>query len=196
MATPIGHTIAGFAISRLLPEDARKEAPLLTAMCVGMAVAPDLDVLPGLISGMPAFFHGGMSHSFVAGAVLSLMVALVSQTKHLSRWQVFAFCFGAYSSHLLMDFVNLDGRAPYGVPLLWPFVDESLISPIPVFIGMRHADSATDTLWQFLDGVFSYYNVLAIALEFAILAPYVWLASQVQRWRNQERHINVVLAGE
>jgi inner membrane protein len=196
MATPIGHSIAGFAISRLLPEDARKDAPLLTVVCVGMAVLPDMDVLPGLISGMPAFFHGGMSHSFFAGAIISLLVALIFRTKHLTRLQLFAFCFAAYSTHLFMDFVNTDGRAPYGIPLFWPFTDAAFISPIPVFIGMHHSDSATDTIGQFLDAVFSSYNVLAIALEMAILAPHVWLASQVQRWRQQEQHIALVLDGE
>jgi len=192
MATPIGHSIAGFAISRVLPEEARKEAPVLTLMCIGMAVLPDMDVLPGLISGMPAFFHGGMTHSFFFGAMISLLIALVFRTEHLSRWQIFAFCFGAYASHLLMDFVNTDGRAPYGIPLLWPFLDDAMISPIPVFIGMHHSESATDTIPQFLDAVFSYYNILAITLEIAIVAPYVWLASQIQRWQRQVDEFEVV----
>jgi len=196
MATPIGHSIAGFAVSRLLPEKARSEAPLLTALCVGMAVLPDLDVLPGLVQGMPAFFHGGMSHSFFAGAVISLLVALIFRTKHLTRWQIFAFCFAAYSTHLFMDFVNTDGRAPYGIPLLWPFTDAAFISPIPVFIGMHHSESATDTIGQFVDAVFSSYNVLAISLEIAIVAPYVWLASQVERLRIQQKNIALVLDGE
>lgn len=182
MATPIGHMLAGFAVSRLIPAEARAEATTLTLLCVGVAIIPDLDVLPGLVLGMPVLFHGGMSHSLTAALIVSTIAALLFPSTHLKRWQIFALCFSAYGSHLLLDFFNRDGREPFGIPLLWPFVDQTFIAPFPILIGMRHASNTTDGIMAFLDGVFSRYNILSVTVEVLVVTPYLWLATRLAAW--------------
>ena len=47
--------------------------------------------------------------------------------------RVALICAAAYGSHLLLDWLAIDMRAPYGLQVLWPFSDAWYISGLDVF---------------------------------------------------------------
>jgi LexA-binding, inner membrane-associated putative hydrolase len=76
MATPVGHSLAGYAIYRfLVPGEDHRPALLLVA--VGMANAPDLDFVPGILAGAPATYHQGGSHSLAFAAAAGVTGAVM-----------------------------------------------------------------------------------------------------------------------
>jgi inner membrane protein len=169
MATPIGHAVAGYAIYSISPHGAHGRGSWrLALLCIFMAVAPDLDVLPGLLQGKPVLFHGGITHSLGTGLVLSLLVAGICRFSGRTVVSVFSLCLAAYASHLLLDFVGPDGREPYGIPLFWPISVETFLSPVPLLPGMRHVDNTLASNADFVRGVLNPYNMAAILLEIAV----------------------------
>lgn len=138
-------------------------------------MAPDLDLLPGLLQGKPILYHGGISHSLTMGLCVSLLVALFSRWRGFSFRTTFVFGFSAYASHLLLDMLGPDGREPYGIPLFWPLVDATYLFPRPLLLGVHHASSASAGLAEFLRGVFSLHNVAALLIE-TLLILTIWMS--------------------
>lgn len=173
MATPLGHSLAGYAVAFR----SRRRDYHLIGLCIVMANAPDLDFLPGLLLGSPALYHQGITHSIVFGCILSLLTATVYACGGRPFLRILYFCSCSYLSHLVLDFVGPDGRPPYGIPLFWPFSKEHFISPIQVFWGMHHASSSTASRWAWIQGIVSPYNVRAIIIEVIVIAPFVYFAT-------------------
>jgi hypothetical protein len=92
--------------------------------------------------------------------------------------------FSTYASHLLLDFFAKDGRAPFGIPLAWPFSDQHWMAHLSVFNGIRHG-APGDTIDMFIDNVFSLHNLIAIGKEFVFIAPFALLAWYISRPRWQ-----------
>lgn len=179
MATPVGHSLAGYVVFGLSGETQgpRKARWLLLYIC--LANAADLDFLPGTLIGRPALYHQGISHSLGFALVVSLAVAGVCRLWGASFAAMFALSCTAYASHLMMDFLGSDTRPPYGIPILWPISGEHFISPIPIFWGVRHAGSAAGSTLEWLVALLHPYNLGAIALEVIFLLPFVVL----RQWR-------------
>jgi inner membrane protein len=179
MASPIGHSLAGYAVARQGVD--RREQLGLVLLCIVMANAPDLDVLPGLLVGTPALYHQGISHSLGAGLIVSAAVALLYRWRGQSFALVFACCLSAYSSHLLLDFFCRDGRPPYGIPLLWPLSGQTFLSPVPLLFGFHHTSETSATVGTWLAGIFDIRNLAEIALEIALIAPFTLLKRRTFR---------------
>lgn len=184
MATPIGHGLAGYTVRRLGVAPGDVDARPLSACCVLLSLAADLDFLPGLLLGQPALFHQGPSHSlaFAAGAGL-LAVGLYARAIGTNRspvalWVLF---FGAYASHLVLDLFGSDNRAPYGIPLFWPVSETSILSPVHVFRGVRHAGTAGASTGAWLSGIVDLYNAGAILIEVGVVLPFLLLAASLRR---------------
>ena len=122
MATPIGHAVAGLVISGVSKPQTRKERIALALVCTFAALAPDLDVIPGLLLGTPARFHGGISHSLGFAVALSLAIAGAYRLVGKPSKEIFLLAVTAYISHLALDMLGPDGRPPYGIPFFWPLV--------------------------------------------------------------------------
>lgn len=82
MATPIGHALAGYSVYLVSQAgyDTRQRGKYeLVLLSIFMAVAPDLDFIPGLLQGTPNLYHQGISHSLglalVAGVVSAIFIA-------------------------------------------------------------------------------------------------------------------------
>src|SRR5437660_9709228 len=134
MATPVGHSLAGYAIYRfLVPGEDRRSALLLVAVVT--ANAPDLDFVPGIIAGAPAMYHQGVSHSlaFAAAAGVIGAVMLRAAAGTVARI-VFLLGFLCYSSDLVLDLFGPATRPPYGIPLFWPLTDHTFLSPVPLLL--------------------------------------------------------------
>jgi inner membrane protein len=192
MATPIGHALAGYAVSSFSTEKQNRNRFHLILLCIFMAVAPDLDVLPGLLRGKPILYHSAITHSLGFGFVLSLAIAGIYHLRGRSFSDIFKLCFISYSSHLFLDFFGPDGRVPYGIPLFWPLSGMHFISPIPLLLGTRHVGSTSASTLEFIKGVLSFYNLAAILLEVVLIVPLVFLGRRYRhrKWQRLVKPIN------
>ena len=181
MPSPIGHALAGLAAAwsaDLIPRErtwrtltpgppAAATASLfdraggaLTLICMGLAVAPDLDLL----------FHAHRSVTHSLSAVAATTIVAAGVTGWVTRrpsWRVALMCGGAYATHLLLDWLAADPYWPYGIQIFWPFNDAWYLSGVNLFPGTERLR------------VFSFrtmrINLLAMAWETAILFPLVVL---------------------
>jgi hypothetical protein len=187
MATPIGHALAGIAVTCVSPH--RRLDYLILG--ISMAVAPDLDILPGMLLGTPVIYHGGITHSFGFALLVSLAAAVLFALRGEPFLRVFKFALIAYSTHLVLDFVGPDGREPLGIPLFWPLLKEHFLSPIPLLLGVRHAADTAASTGEFLEGVFSLHNIAAIAWEAVLIGPIIWYG-----WRRSRLQLPTGFLGQ
>lgn len=171
MATPFGHSLAGFAVYTFAPS-VNRDRLSLALLCVIMANAPDLDFVPGILAGKPALYHQGITHSIGFALLVSLGAAALYRIWGQSFFTIFISAFLAYLSHLAIDFFGPDGRPPYGEPLFWPISDRYFISPITVFSGVHHVASTFGSTQEWLRGILSAHNIRAIVLESVLILPF------------------------
>ncbi len=109
-------------------------------LCVSFAsIAPDLDVLPLLISGDGVGAHRGPSHSVLGAALIGLILSVITGLRGKERAVVVLVS----ALHVLLDWSTGEPGAPirYGVPWAWPFSSERAMSSVPWF-GVFHIDSS------------------------------------------------------
>lgn len=181
MATPLGHGLAGIVVLILADRDRPRQSayPFLLVVC--FAVAPDLDVLPGLLRGTPALFHQGISHSFGFAIAAGLIGAGLFHIKGWSAFNGFLLASCAYASHLFLDLLGPDKRLPYGIPLLWPLSSRPFLSPIALLPGMHHVRTTDASNLELLRGILDWYNLRALAIEALFVGPFVPLAIWLKR---------------
>jgi len=176
MATPIGHSLAGYSIYRVLvPAEDRR--PALVFFAAMMAIAPDLDFVPGILAGAPATYHQGVSHSLafgvIAGAIGAVVLRAVAGTAARLGFLLGFLCYG---SHLVLDLFGPDTRPPYGIPLFWPLSDHTFLSPVQLLLGVSHAGRTSASTGEWVKAVLALYNVAAVGLEIVLILPFVLLA--------------------
>ena len=177
MATPIGHSLAGYVVYIFAAAKDRDRLNLIL-LCIVMANAPDLDFLPGIFLGKPAMYHQGITHSLGFALMVSLVAAVLYSIKGKSFSVTFNLCFFSYFSHLVIDFFGPDQRLPYGIPLFWPISVEHFISPVSLFLGVHHVRSTSASTLEWIDGIFDPYNLGAICLEVLLIAPFILLGKR------------------
>ena len=180
MATPLGHSLAGYALAR---RAAGGRPPLALALLgVVMANAPDLDFVPGILAGHPALYHQGPTHSLGFGLLASLAVAgACALADRRAFAPILALGVLAWTSHLLLDMLGPDGRPPYGIPLFWPIADLHVRASVPIFLGVHHADSTGASTAEWLLSLLHLRNLAALALEALVLGPFVLRAARPAR---------------
>jgi inner membrane protein len=161
MPTPFAHALGGLATAFIVDSIPRR--PSLTASIligsVALAVAPDLDLLTGS--------HRTHTHSIGAVAIAGVVCWLVLRSRSRSAAASAALT-AAYASHLLLDWLSKDTRAPSGIPALWPFTAQYYQSPWTVF------SETSRRYWlpeEFLLG-----NLRALSWEVAVLLPLLVVA--------------------
>lgn len=180
MAGPLGHSLAGVLVYQTAGGEAAK-GRRVAVLCVAAAVAPDLDFLPGLIVGMPALYHQGISHSVLFASLASLVLALGFGRAGRSWPRLWAVLFIAYASHLVIDLFGPDARPPFGVPLFWPLTDQPFLAPVKLFMGFHHAGRTGASTAEWMRGVLSLRNVAALAVEVAWFLPAIILIARRRR---------------
>jgi inner membrane protein len=186
MCTPVGHVLAGWAVSTQMPPASGTARPFWTflGICIA-AVLPDFDFIPGLLRGNPGLYHHGVSHSlgfaFSVGLVAGLAAFLsVPRRSRISECvHIGGLVFLILLSHLVLDFFTGDREGQIGLPLFWPVSGRYMISPKPVFLDV-FKDSSSGAFFRSL---FVWHNALAMVQETAILGPvaaWAW-------WRNRCR---------
>jgi len=182
MPSPVGHALAGTAIS-LVAERARTwtslgaRAPWAAAarpmsqssdrlpaylfLCVALAALPDADLLYQPI-------HRSVTHSLGSTLMVFIVATLVTGWVTGKRsLGVGLLCGIAWGSHTLLDWLGADPNPPRGIQALWPFSHQWFISGWDVFRGTerRRIFSTASML----------YNARAIVREIVVLAPIVVL---------------------
>ncbi len=139
-------------------------------MCAALAAVPDVDLLLPLT-------HRTVTHSVTAVGATFIITAAV--TGQVTRWKTAMLCAAAYASHLLLDWLGVDRRPPFGIQMLWPFSRRWFISGADIF--PQTIRSVTT-----LEGLLP--NVHAVLVEIAVLLPIVLLVWVV--WPPQRRKVS------
>jgi inner membrane protein len=194
VATPIGHSLAGYAVYGHSQPSVTRSRVSLIVLCVIMANLPDIDFLPGILAGNPSLYHQGPTHSFAFALLASLAAAgflalarlpgsSSSSAPGISSATVFTLVLLSHGSHLLIDFFGADRLPPYGLPLLWPLSDAHFRSPVPLFPGVHHTRVRSDSTLQWIDNVLSLRNLGAVGVEILWIGPVVLLGRRRSRRR-------------
>jgi inner membrane protein len=157
MPTPIGHAIGGLAAAFLTNSFARRPelTPGVLLACVGVAIAPDLDIL--------ASHHRSYTHSVGATAIVGLASWLVLRRRVSNAPAVATALTAAYGSHLLLDWLGKDTSRPPGLTIFWPFSSEYFMSGLDFF------GEVSRRYWLFNEFILG--NVRAVSWELALLTP-------------------------
>jgi membrane-bound metal-dependent hydrolase YbcI (DUF457 family) len=138
-----------------VPRRTRRAALVLA----GIAVAPDLDLLVGT--------HRGASHSLgaalIAGAIAAtLWSAFAAPPLRRETLRVGLSATLAWASHILLDWLSNDTRAPIGIMALWPISHDYFKASIEIFppVSRRYWESR-----------FWLYNLRAVVVELVIMGP-------------------------
>jgi inner membrane protein len=173
MPSPVGHSLMGLIIYHVSARPALSHRWQHIGLCLFAANAPDLDFIPGLLVGNPNLYHHGVSHSvgfailFAAGCSFVLVLL---KSKSMWRDSIIFFCL--YTSHIILDWLSIDTRAPYGVPFCWPLSDVYYIAPFAFLPDIRRISFSNI---DFIASLFSFHNLWAICVEILLLAPFIFM---------------------
>ena len=152
MPSPVGHSLIGLAIGsavllrpcpprRLALELWRLRWPLLG--CIVLASLPDLDYLPGILSGELNRYHHHDTHTLGFGAAALAGLAVLARTRGPGRGRRFLLLgLLLLLSHLAADMLTRDGSEPFGIMALWPLSEQRMISPVSLFPAFRKDELA------------------------------------------------------
>ncbi len=195
MSSFVGHAAAGAAIYL----SQRKLQPLRynsgLAMCVLLAVAPDLDYLVSWIARIKIEPRATHSILFCLGIALLAYVYLQATTNEQNQLASFTTLVLASCSHLVLDLLV----AVHGLPLLWPFTSTEFISPIGLLPSAGRLSFTNFYLWRnviielgvllpamaLFVAVRKHETVRLVSLNYAFVLPvwfaFVWWAFSLQR---------------
>ena len=174
MPSPLGHVLGGIAAGWLVSGAPRHASRATTegsatrdsgwwreaALFGALGALPDVDLLFGA--------HSGPTHSIGAAVIVGVLVVLlgargVLRSPPVQAWTALLACSAAYGSHVLLDWMSTDSKAPIGIMALWPFDRGYYESDLHVFgaISRRYYQG-----WTFVR-----QNGVAVVREVAILIP-------------------------
>ena len=184
MSTPIGHTVIGLTLFKLMPL-ADTNSKLISFLLVAIAAnAPDLDFIPGILVGDFNRYHQQYSHSLIFVGGFAVLVFLLFFKQRDKRLQLGLVAGALYASHLLIDLITYDGAQPVGLPLLWPFSSQLFHSPYTLFGGILHGQ-AGDNFINALRDIMQLSNLKVVAIEIIVTLPCLLVATAVT---NRRRH--------
>jgi len=176
MPSPIAHGLVGLTVHILASKD-REELrdPWRIGVTVGAALVPDVDLLFRFVDG--ANHHNNETHSLGFALLAAVAAALAFRVSGWRRPLVLALAVGlAWSSHVLLDVLNLDTHPPIGLMALWPFSDAYYKSPFLLFLDIGRT----------LDWTAVKHNTVSAAWECVVLVPALLAA-----WRYRTRHLEM-----
>lgn len=168
MPSPVAHSLIGLSlgVAWLLPRAPGRdllrrawEARIPLFAAVVAANAPDLDYVPGILTGDLNAFHHGISHTVPFVIAIAALMSLFRPFRNVRSFGWLALI-GA--SHLAADMVTEDLRPPYGIPVLWPLSSEHWIAPVHLFMHLRKREWTDIVQW---------HNGAAVLWEIALTLP-------------------------
>jgi inner membrane protein len=159
----IGHLAAGYLAGQVLARDPTIPRGRALGAGVGLACAPDLDLIGALFGTSPwsPWVHRGASHSLLAATVLGLGTGLLLARRWgLPRLRTMGWAVATVASHLALDLLNRDSK----VEVLWPWDPQFLPFPWQPIPGV---DKVTDLL--------TFRGLPVLGAEAALFAPILLL---------------------
>lgn len=186
MPSPVGHVVAGLAVvwaadalgarrgaraawAPPVPTARPVPAAVPAAACVLLALAPDADILFGA--------HRAVTHSLGAVFIVGALAALAAWRLRLPVRASALVCSAVWASHIVLDWLGHDSRAPIGIMALWPLSDAYFSSGFDVFADVSRR------YWNLDEFVFR--NARSVAREVALLAPLAAVAGVLRRRRRR-----------
>ena len=173
MPSPLGHALMGLTIYRAV-SGAGSHDWRTAALSVLAANAPDLDFVPGLLTGELGRYHHGPSHSFVFSVLFGILCAVLFTRKVSAFWMGF----GLYATHILLDYLVRDPSPPFGVPLFWPFSYEYYMSPVTLYRPFNYPATFAEPIFSTL---VSLHNLVTMLLELSFLLPLLVFVSWLKK---------------
>ncbi|MBN2371060.1 MAG: metal-dependent hydrolase [Vicinamibacteria bacterium] len=174
MPSPLCHGLIGLTIHSVTARtDSDLRSPFRAGGLVLASVAPDFDLLGGLLDGR--IRHQGASHSLGFALAVSIMVLFWAfYTKRKRPWFTAGITGLAWILHVTADYLAKDTCPPFGPQALWPWSLAHFAFPKPLFLSIgRRFDWST-----------VHQNALAVAWEAAVIGPlFVWV------WRLKRRRL-------
>lgn len=139
MPSPIGHGIIGLAVYAGLANQENRKTFLTKkdiVVCLLCSYVPDLDFLPGLITGKHFQFHHGLTHSLIFGIVFGVILSsLLGRFRSQTFWKGAGIYTILVWMHVVLDGFIVDNRplVAHGIKLFYPFSDSTFKSPIDIF---------------------------------------------------------------
>jgi membrane-bound metal-dependent hydrolase YbcI (DUF457 family) len=166
MPSPVGHALAGLTVHVLTARGEGELSSLLRAgIITSAALAPDLDLLGSLFDGQNHHQHEWHSVGFATLAAIG--VALAGRLWGWTRPIALGFAAGlGWTSHLLLDYLEVDTSPPIGLMALWPFSRRYFHFPRPLFLDIGRT----------LEWATVRHDALAMCLEVVVLAPILLIA--------------------
>ena len=189
MPLPVAHSLAAAAIYVGLDADGRWQNVKRLLLAMVIAVAPDFDMIPGILIGEPARFHHGPSHSLGFVVVAAVVAALAASAiggwplrmKALQGAAATAAMVGLlWASHIVLDAFTQDFRDPVGVPMFWP-LSSAPVQVWPYFPYVEKLGGQGSAL-EFVASIMTPHNLWAVAVEALTMVPLVLV---VAWWRRR-----------
>src|SRR5919108_5246228 len=185
--TPIGHSLAGYAIYNFSVAPTNHNRVKLAFLCIFMATAADLDFLPGIIVGRPHLYHHTITHSLVFAFIASLVIAGIVSIRMKPFSRIFSLCFISYLSHIFIDFFEFSGHHSHrggisgGMPLFWPISKEKFFSPIALYLAFHYDRLPSASTMEWIKSMLDLYNFSAIVHEVVLILPFILLGQLYRR---------------
>ena len=177
LPTPVGHSLAGFAIHLAAGVQPGRRSWLAAAGLVALANLPDIDFLPGYLIGQPRSYHWGPTHSLAAAFLVGTCAGFMARAFARRFLPFFLLGGAAYASHLMLDMLLGPGAFSEGLQLFWPVSAERYTAPRGVFLMFP---ASLDQLGP-VRALFSRGALPLMIRELAILGPVclvAWLLGQ------------------
>jgi membrane-bound metal-dependent hydrolase YbcI (DUF457 family) len=173
MPSPLAHGLVGLTVHVLASRDRTElHDRWRLGVTLGAALAPDLDLTFRLVDGRNHHnyaFHS-LGFALLAGVTGAAVFRLLRWPRALALGVVLCL---AWSSHLVLDYLNVDTSPPIGLMALWPFTHAFFKSPIPVFMDIGRTLSWTTVR----------HDAVAGAWECVVLVPLLLGAWRLKRRR-------------
>lgn len=134
MASPVGHTLSGLTL-KMLCQSNNKEKVFFsreTAAAIVIANLPDVDLIPGILTGDSSRWHHQFTHSFFFAVMVSVCIMAAAVLVRRAEGNVVRPALlggGLIVMHLALDLFTADPQPPVGLQVLWPFSSAYFIAP-------------------------------------------------------------------
>ena len=176
MPLPIIHSFAGYSVYRTSRKSQRSRSWTWAALAVLLANLADFDYFAGVFTGDVGRYHRGITHSFGAAVIVSLVVGLVAWLwKKDSFGKAFLFSFAAYPTHVLLYF--FEGAFSH-MALFWPLTSEKFHPPFHFNAVEPEKLQMHAGLGKFLASMVN-LQFLSLLLNEVVIVFLIWYASSV-----------------
>jgi len=174
MPSPLAHGLVGLTVHILAARDREDlRDPRRIAAAIGAAVLPDLDLAFRFLDGRN--HHDNETHSLGCAVLAAAASAVLFLLLRLRRPFALALVVGlSWTSHLVLDYLNVDTSPPIGIMALWPLSTAHFKSPVPIFM-----DIGRTLTWTTVR-----HDAVAGAWECVVLVPLLLAA-----WRHKRRRL-------